>query len=227
MLFLREHNRIADVFIRRTNWNADKIFQETRKIINGILQNIVYREFLPLLLGENHMRRFGLKVKSCGHHTVYSDGVNPGSINSFGAAAFRMGHSLVRNEIKHANCYFKPVRTFRTKDTFLQTSPSFSHGCRGTDRFARWMSSETQNKADRFIVDDVRDNLFPMVMNGKKSVLDLAALNTQRGRDHGLPGYNTFREKCRLRRACHFGTGWGGLIDHTKDVADKLKKLYK
>ena len=40
------------------------------------------------------------------------------------------------------------------------------------------------------IVDDVRDFLFGEPIPGG---FDLATLNIQRGRDHGLPGYNAVR----------------------------------
>lgn len=43
--------------------------------------------------------------------------------------------------------------------------------------------------------------------------LDLIALNVQRGRDHGLPPYNDWREVCGLKRI----TAWREL----EAVADK------
>lgn len=43
------------------------------------------------------------------------------------------------------------------------------------------------------MVDDMRNLLFPSG-RGQRLGMDLAALNIQRGREHGLPDYNSVRK---------------------------------
>ena len=55
-LWLRQHNRIAKQLSLITDWDAARIFQETRKIVGAQLQMITYDEFLPLILGKQTVK---------------------------------------------------------------------------------------------------------------------------------------------------------------------------
>ncbi len=50
--FYREHNRLAEsISSRMPNLEDESVFQLARKILIAELQNIVYTEYLPLVLG--------------------------------------------------------------------------------------------------------------------------------------------------------------------------------
>ena len=54
--------------------------------------------------------------------------------------------------------------------------------------------------------------------------MDLAALNIQRGRDHGLAPYNIWREQCGLRRFREWEE-MDRVID--KDTVSRLMNVYE
>ena len=52
-IFMREHNRIATELARlNPRWSDDKIYQEARKINIAEYQHILFKEWLPIIIGK-------------------------------------------------------------------------------------------------------------------------------------------------------------------------------
>ncbi|XP_068126278.1 myeloperoxidase-like [Hyperolius riggenbachi] len=216
-LFLREHNRIATKLHElNPHWSGEILYQETRKIIGSILQKITYKDWLPLLLG-------GETVRVLPPYTSYNNTEDPRVSNVF-TIAFRMGHTMVQPVL------YRMKDGYRLHDIdpavplhliFFATWRIVKQG--GIDPFLRGMMGNQAklNRQNQIMVDELRDRLFDMV---KRVGLDLAALNIQRGREHGLPGYNAWRRFCGLsapRNLDELTT-----VLNNRDLAQKLINLY-
>ena len=90
------------------------------------------------------------------------------------------------------------------------------------DKFLVGLSTQPRQKYDNIITDQVTNHLFQP--KNKSFGMDLIALNLQRGRDHGLPGYNAFRELCGLKRMKTFD-GLSDLIP--EQIVERLQLIYK
>ena len=90
------------------------------------------------------------------------------------------------------------------------------------DEFLVGLATQPRQKYDNIITEEVTNHLFQA--KNKSFGMDLVALNIQRGRDHGLPGYNAFRELCGLKRVKKFD-GFVDLIP--KPIVERLKLIYK
>ncbi len=95
-LFLREHNRIADLISAADQGATDEdVYQRARKAVGAEMQNVVWDEFLPTVLGEEGARRQGLDLPPLSNsnnnqpRTRYEPRVDPSITNAFATAAFR------------------------------------------------------------------------------------------------------------------------------------------
>ncbi|XP_071090814.1 salivary peroxidase/catechol oxidase-like [Haliotis cracherodii] len=194
-IFMREHNRIARR-LKQLNcyWSDERIFQEARKIVGAIIQEITYDEYLPIILGTSSMTTYGLTVGSGSTYAnVYSTTTDASIRNAFAAAAFRMGHSMIRSFMSSFNVAYANVGQDKLSDTFGNTNLILSATNRHVGHYCRGLVKDCAQSVDGKLSQEVTDRLFP---DSDGNSLDLAALNIQRGRDHGLPSYTHWRHFC-------------------------------
>jgi hypothetical protein len=219
-LFLREHNRVADVFHGlHPAWTDNQLYLEARRFVGAEIQAITYQEWLPALLGNNALRPYD----------GYNPFVNPGIANEFATAGFRLGHSMLSGTIDrmdengnelpdgHGNlhlqdAFFNPIYLNASQD------PSNLVGD-DVDAVAKGNASDLSQEIDLRVIDDVRNFLF--VGPPHPFGLDLPAINMQRGRDHGLPDYNALRAAYGLLRVHNYAE-----INPDPDVIARLTAAY-
>ncbi len=67
-IFMREHNRVEEVLHGlNPHWSGEKLYQESRRIIGAMFQVIVYREYLPLIIGPQYMHYYRLELLPDGY----------------------------------------------------------------------------------------------------------------------------------------------------------------
>ena len=191
-IWVREHNRIAgELGAMNTHWDGEKVFQETRKIVIGQWQHIIYNEWLPIVLGVEYMKTFGLLPTSDGYTQDYDPSIDPRINNEFAAAAFRFGHSMIPSHLPSRDSAGSDTSTSSLKDVFNE--PYLLQKTGFIENMLRGQALEDAPAWDPGFNEDVMNHLFE---EDGKGGLDLTALNIQRARDHGIPGYNKYREIC-------------------------------
>lgn len=207
-LLVREHNRMCDELAKKyPTWSDERLYQHARKYVGGFVQAITYREWLPQL---------GVVIPP---YTGYRADVNPTLANEFTAAAFRLGHTLLNGNLLRINNNGEPLEEgpLSLREAFfnpfaITTTPG------GLDPFFKGMAVQTMQQFDAKVIDDVRNFLFgPPGAGG----LDLVAINIMRGRERGLPDFNTIRAAYGLAPYGSFPQ-----INSSSQVFGALHELY-
>jgi len=190
-LFVREHNRIAGRFASLfPQYNDEQIYLRARRLVIATMQSITVNEFIPTLMGPQALRPYH----------GYRPEINPKIINSFSTAAYRLGHSMLPTELERLANDGQSLAggAVSLRDAFFAPSLILADGI---EPYLLGLCNQQCQELDAKIVDDVRNFLFGPPGSGG---FDLVSLNIQRGRDHGLPDYNTLRIAAGLPPARSF-----------------------
>lgn len=144
--------------------------------------------------GRRFMEKYKLDLAA---ESKYNPNANPSVLNEFATAAFRFGHSMI-------NSLFKVI--FTNQEIFWRLSDLFNgkkfNGKHLIDIEPMILGLLNQNaqKVDGSFANEISDHLFQEHSPKRQTQFggDLVARNIQRGRDHGIPDYNTFRKICNL-----------------------------
>jgi peroxidase len=181
-LFMREHNRWCDELAQaHPSWDDETLYQEARRHVSALVQIITFKEFLPTLLGP-----FSPSVEG-----AYQPEVDPTIANEFSAAFYRVGHTMLPPELPRVENDGTPAEEGPQPLAEAFFLPSNLRGPGELELRLKGLATLTQQEIDSKVVDGVRNFLVGDPIAGV--VLDLASLNIQRARDHGVPSYNQAR----------------------------------
>ncbi|KAF2359172.1 hypothetical protein FHG87_010072 [Trinorchestia longiramus] len=205
IVLFRWHNAIARrLHDLHPSWTHERLFNEARKWVIATHQSVVMYDWLPKWIREDMPP-----------YTGYRPTVDPQVSHVFQSAAMRFGHTLVTSGVylrskASEGCVTVPYDLsfsrrpedggpshsagVRTCNSFWRSPELFMKDPSNFEKFLLGMSSQSSEKEDNIIVEDLRGRVFGPLEFSRR---DLMAINIQRGRDHGLPDYNTARR--------HFG----------------------
>ncbi|WP_052055444.1 peroxidase family protein [Myxosarcina sp. GI1] len=212
-LFAREHNRIVDLL--PSYLDEETKFQITRKVVIAKQQYITYEEYLPSI---------GIELDP---YQGYNPNVNPSLTNEFATVGYR-AHSMVhgdfdfdRGNLSDADLAMLEQQGVLRDGGQIEVPVNAQSGNPsvvskvGLGAVFEGLF-ETNYNNDYQIDNQLRSILFQVpIVSGEftdgppieflfNGVVDLGAIDVQRGRDHGMPSYNEMRIDYGLKPVTSF-----------------------
>ncbi len=206
-LFVREHNRLVDVFATEDpTLSGDELYEKARKKIGAYIQSITYNEWLPAM---------GVVLPK---YSGYNDQLNPSISNVFSAAAFKLEPTLINSSIMRVDNKGLEIGqgNISLKDAYF--NPFLVSLAGGIEPYFKGMGIQVQQELDCKVVNDVRN--FRSTNSGAEG-FDLAAISINRGRERGLGGFNHIRQDLGLTMYPDFET----MVEFSDD-AETLRRIY-
>jgi len=204
-LFVLEHNRLCDelhILYPGIRGQDEQLYQLSRAMVVGMMQRISYEEFLPILLGRDALPDY----------QGYCAETIPTISNFFTSACFRVAHSMFSSMIPLGN----NGHTIALGKLYYNSQILVENGI---EPILSGLYQQTMREVDGQLVDDARN--YMLTGMGDEKLIDLAALNIQRGRDFGLPDFNSCRKIMGLTPHEDFQS-----LSSNTWLSNQLEKLY-
>jgi peroxidase len=186
ILFMREHNFwVSALKSQHPPWTGPQLYNMAKAITTAEYQNIVYQEYLPLLVG-----------RALPSYNGYNPSVNAQVTQEFSTAAFRMGHSEVSDTQEGLDNNGNVVFTESLAQAFFNTAEIDE--ANGIDPLIRSVGSDFSQATDVYTVGALRNLLFAGLVGGDVDEMDLIAIDIQRESDVGLGSLNETRRAIGL-----------------------------
>jgi peroxidase len=184
-LFMREHNSwVSTLKSQHPAWTGPQLYDMAKAITTAEYQNILYQEYLPLLVG---------RIPS---YNGYNPALNAQVTQEFSTAAFRMGHSEVSDTQEGLDNNGNVVFTESLAQAFFNTAAIDE--ANGIDALIRSVGSDFSQATDVYTVGVLRNLLFAGLVGGDVDEMDLIAIDIRRESDVGLGTLNQTRRAIGL-----------------------------
>lgn len=216
---MREHNRIArELSQLNPHWNDEETFEESRKIVAAQVQHITFNEFLPYVLGEETIDRYGLRLSTEGFFNQYNMNIDASIENAVANAVFAFHFTTIPSRMERYSKDLNMVGSIKMTDSFFNPSEMYSNKF---DQYLMGMISQNGKSSDPFVTSEMTNSIHDDVKEG----FDFVAFTIQRGRDHGLPGYVEYRRACKLDPIINSFEDLATIVK--PDVLKRFSTLYK
>ncbi|KAL3836734.1 hypothetical protein ACJMK2_022153 [Sinanodonta woodiana] len=218
VLFFRWHNYLARRFQKQhPDWTSDEVFTKTRHWVKASLQNVIYYEWLPSFMKQSFPRYSG-----------YKQHINPDVTYLFDAVALRYFITMIPSGIYQRTGKCMPVKDkddkhIRMCNSYWKAQEVLLQSEEGVEETLMGLATQLAEEEDTMVTEDLQRKFYGPLHFSRH---DYVAFTIMRGRDYGLPDYNTTRQ--------HFGLpplqAWEDinpwLMKKDPQLIMKLKNVY-
>ncbi|KAH9505499.1 hypothetical protein Btru_057458 [Bulinus truncatus] len=200
VMFFRYHNKMVDKVkeespVANQSMSVDELFYKSRRRVIATLQNIIAYEWLPKLIN-----------RELPPYTGYKPWIKSDITDLFDAGAINYIMTLIPSAVTHIDKVCKLQRhgqyiARRLCNTYWKAMDVVYEREDGTLEILKGLSAQLAEKDDTYVAEDFRSKYYGPVYH---TTNDAVVLTIMKGRDYGLPDYNTVRKTLGLPQVNSF-----------------------